>query len=441
MVIRNSAIIILGASGDLAKRKLIPALFILCAQGKMDGSNVIIGSGRTEYTDESFRERFDIEGEFRNKLFYHTGSKGLKTYIESKGRFEQIIVFMALPPSAYTKTARMLKDEGFGEETRIIIEKPFGYDFDSARELNTQLGRYFDESQIYRIDHYLAKEAVQNILVFRFANSIFYPVWNSRYIDSIQINALEDSGVENRASYFDNAGMIRDMMQNHLMQLLCLLTMDAPSTLDAEDVRSQKIDILKVIDMQRCFRYQYEGYREEKGADANSSTETFAEVELRINNFRWTGMPVYIRAGKASTRKGTEIGVVFKEVPRLLFNKEGTIESNRIVFKIQPSEGIIIDLASKQPATDNTVTATHMDFCYNNSFRSQIPEAYQRLLFDALRGDRTLFVGAEETECSWKLFDPFLDKGELRYYTPGTVPESRLDTEWIDFDKYARYCQ
>lgn len=440
MAVSHSAIVILGASGDLAKRKLIPALATLFEQGEIDDTNVIVGSGRTEYTPEEFRTRFDVSADFARLLHYYVGVKGLKSFVDSKGRFDQVIVFMALPPSVYGERAQELYDEGFRGETRIIIEKPFGYDYQSARKLNEDLHKVYDESQIFRIDHYLAKEAVQNILVFRFANNLFHPIWSAASIESIQISAYETIGVEDRGAYFDGAGIIRDMAQNHLMQLLCLMTMEAPVSLDAEDIRAQKVDVLKTITIEEVHRYQYEGYHAEKGVRPDSTTETLAEIKLAINNFRWTGVPVYVRVGKALDRKGTEIGIQLKPLPQILFNQEGKVQANRIIFKIQPAEGIILDLSSKKPGSEIRLARTTMKFCYEDEFDVEIPEAYQKLLLDALRGNKTLFVSAEETEMSWKKYADFLDRGEIGLYKPGTPPPSKLGCSWIDFDRYGSAC-
>ncbi len=335
--VSDSAIIILGASGDLAKRKFIPALAKLYEKGAIDSSSLIVETGRTPFNNNSFIARFDISTEFSELLYYHRGIPGLGQFIKKKGSFSRIIFFVALPPSVYAATAEALLKDGFGQESILIIEKPYGHDYKSATKLNTQIKSFFDESQIFRIDYYLAKEAVQNILVFRFANSLFYPLWNSRYIESIQINAFESFGVENRGAYFDKAGIIRDVVQNHLMQLLSLITMEAPVSLEAEDIRVQKINLLKALSFLECYRYQYDGYRD--------------------------------------------------------------------------------------------------------SFDQEIPEAYERLLLDALKGDRTLFISAEETELSWKKIGNFLDRGKLKVYRKGTIPESSFDIEWIDFEKYGSVCQ
>jgi glucose-6-phosphate 1-dehydrogenase len=440
MNIPKTAIVISGASGDLAKRKLVPALDTLFQQNRLGPDPLIIGTGRTLFTDETFRNRFGVSPGFENRLFYHRGLAGLKSFINAAGTFDRVIFFLSLPPSAYGGAAQEIAAEGFGNEASIIIEKPFGYDLATARDLNARLAPYFDESRIYRIDHYLAKEAVQNMLVFRFANSIFYPVWNSRYIESIQINALETDGIVERGAYFDKSGIIRDMVQNHLLQLLSLLTMEAPVTLGFDDIRTQKNTLLRSLRVDRCHRYQYSGYRDEKGVALNSTTETFAELQLSINNLRWTGVPVYIRTGKAVHRRGTEIGIRFKTVPRLLFNENGALAPNQIVFKIQPAEGIILDIQSKIPGTDDSITRSTMNFCYRDSFAGTIPEAYQRLLYDVLRGDHTLFVSAKESETAWKTVEPVLDRGDVEIYAPGTLPKGKLPVAWIDFDGYEGLC-
>ncbi len=437
---KNTAIVILGASGDLAQRKLLPALKILYGKGIIDDTNTIIGSGRTAFTHEEFRKKFGLEGAFSKNLHYHSNIPGLKAFIKEKGSFERIIFFFSLPPSVYASTARALIDEGFGQESSIIIEKPFGYDYESARVLNAELHKYFDENRLYRIDHYLGKEAVQNILVFRFANAIFEPLWSSRYIESIQINAFETLGLEGRAAYFDNSGIMRDMMQNHLMQLLCLMTMEAPISLGADDIRSQKTDVLRTMKIEACHRYQYEGYTLEKGVKDDSNTDTYSEIKFSINNFRWTGTPIYMRTGKAVNRQGTEIGIRFRAVPKLLFNEGGDIPHNQIIFKIQPNESIFLNVSGKVPGADDKIESTRLKFFYREAFKEQIPEAYQKLLTDVLRGDQTLFVSAEETETSWKLFQPFLDNGEVNLYRKGKVPRSFFDVDWINFEDTGSLC-
>ena len=439
--VKNSAIIIMGASGDLSKRKLIPALSFLKKEGRIGEGCVIVGSGRKHFTDEEFRNHVNASEELAPLLHYHSGIQGLRAYLDTLGKFETTIVFFSLPPKVYADTAAALRKEGFGERTRIIVEKPFGYDYQSARELNVRLSENFAEENIYRIDHYLAKEAVQNILVFRFANSIFYPIWNSDYIESIQINATEELGVESRGAYFDGAGVIRDMVQNHLIQMLALLTMEAPVSLDPEDIRMQKINILKTLEVVNSVRGQYEGYRNEPMVNPESTTETYAELELRIKNFRWDGMPIYIRTGKALGRKGTEIGIRFKKLPRLLYNANGDLSPNRIIFYVQPTTGIVIDHTVKIPGTDKGITQSQLDFCLTDAFGPFLAEnAYQRLLMDALTGERTLFVSAEETELAWKVLSNVLDSGELFLYRKGEIPKSPTGIDWIDFPDYSGHC-
>ena len=437
---QDAAIVIVGASGDLARRKLIPALHALHRKGNLGQTPVIVGVGRTPFSDAEFRDRFVLGADFSDRLFYHQYIAGLRQYLAGKGDFRRIVFFLAQPPEAYIATACELKKEGFGPESSLILEKPFGYDLSSARRLNRELAACISDAKIFRIDHYLAKEAVQNILVFRFANALFDPVWNSRYIESIHISALEDIGIIDRGAYFDRAGILRDMVQNHLFQLLCLLTMEPPASLAPEDICLQKVSLLRAMAAEECFRWQYKGYRNEKSVAPDSTTETYAELRLSVNNFRWIGTPIYIRTGKAMSRRGTEIGIRFRNLPGLLFNEKGDLAPNRIIFKIQPAEGIILDLSSKVPGTDSAIAGTHMNFCYRDSFDAEIPDAYQRLLRDAIQGDRTLFVSAEETEAAWKVLNDVLDKGEVGFYDKGTIPGNGVKVDWIDFEKYGPIC-
>jgi glucose-6-phosphate 1-dehydrogenase len=440
----DSAIVILGASGALARRKLIPALLRLCQDGLLEPSTIIIGSGRRAMSHGDFRALFDVPAKFASRLFYHRGISGLKASIANKGNFSKIIVFFALPPQVYSERAAELAMDGFGPETPIIIEKPFGADYASSVELNRRLTEHFEESSLFRIDHYLAKEAVQNILVFRFANPLFFPVWNNQYIESIQINASEKQGVVDRGSYFDSAGILRDMVQNHLMQLLCLTTMEPPLSLESEDIVEKKIELLRCVSIEECHRFQYEGYRGEKDINARSTTETFAELKLRINNFRWAGVPIYMRCGKALERNGTEIAIRFKPFPGGLFEKQGPISRNTIIFMIQPNAGIIVSIVGKEIGREINLVNTNMRFCYDEhrlgEKAKEIPEAYQKLLLDAVLGNHTLFVTARETEISWKVMGDFLDKGEVATYPFGKAPPTRLGVEWIDFENYYSSC-
>jgi glucose-6-phosphate 1-dehydrogenase len=434
------AIVILGASGDLARRKLIPALNILFSRNQLDPGSIVIGSGRSDFTSESFRSRFTMAPEFASRLLYHKGISGLKAFIASQGEFKRIVIFMALPPHTYGTTAAALAAEGFGTESALVVEKPFGFDQKSACDLDTELHRYFTESRIFRIDHYLAKEAVQNILVFRFANSLFEPLWETRFIESIQISACEEAGVAERAAYFDHAGIVRDMMQNHLMQLASLLTMETPADLEAESIRAAKLALLRSVRIERCAVAQYRGFTGEKGIAPDSTTPTFCEMALRIDTPRWSDTPVFMRAGKALNRSGTEIAVTFRSLPRTLFNSQGGLAPNRIIFKIQPAEGIILDVSSKSPGSEMRLGNTAMKFCYRDAFKGEIPEAYQRLLADVVAGDHTLFVSAKEATCSWSIFGPWLDRKSDLFYERGALPPSPLEIAWVDFSRYGPLC-
>ncbi len=436
-MIEKTAIVILGASGDLAHRKLIPSIIRLYNQGAISQDCWVLGNGRSDFKDETFREFLSLQDHPLGDLFfYHRGREGLYERVLSLGKFQQIIVFMALPPQVYGEVAQELYDQGFRENTRLIIEKPFGHNYQSARGLNQQLLQFYREEQIYRIDHYLAKESIQNILVFRFANNIFYPMWNSGYIESIQITAFEELGVESRGDYFDNSGIIRDMVQNHLFQLLALLTMEAPVSLEPEEIRLQKMAILKAMEVKECRIQQYEGYRSEPKVAPDSETETYAEMKLEINSFRWAGVPIYIRTGKAVGQKITCIAITLKRLPRLLFNATGNVKKNRIFIQIQPESSIILDHSVKVPGSDMEIAPSDMDFSFSSSQRKDFPDAYEKLLQDAMRGDQTLFVSGEETELSWKKIEPHLDKGNPRLYRRGQVPRSDLEASWVDTKRY-----
>lgn len=440
-MIKDSAIIILGASGDLTKRKLAPALKEIVSFGMIDISScLIVGCARSDYSNEEFRGLFGFEEETSARVFYHRGIKELKKFIDSHGKFKKYTFFFSLPPSAYADSARSLIEEGFRKGVHLIIEKPFGYDYESACKLNSELTECYPEEDIYRIDHYLAKETVQNILVFRFANSLFEPVWNRNFIKSIEINAFETLGVEKRGDYFDRSGIIRDMVQNHLLQLICLLTMEAPVTIDAIDISNQKMNLLKNLHFKECYRYQYDTYRSEEKVAPDSRTETFVEMKAEVYSFRWHGVPIYIRTGKRAHRRGTEICVNFHGTPPILFNEDGKLSNNKIIFLIQPRSGIVINKMSKAPGQDFLLAETNLNFCFNTAFGDIMPEAYRKLIIDTLNGDKTLFVEARFTELAWKKVDPFLGRGELFSYRSGNLPHSRLKESWTEMERYINLC-
>jgi glucose-6-phosphate 1-dehydrogenase len=333
-----------------------------------------------------------------------------------------------------------------GVETRIVIEKPFGYDLASAEELNRALLEVFDESQIFRIDHYLGKETVQNLLAFRFANALFEPVWNRNYIDSVQITAAEDIGIERRAGYYEGAGALRDLVQNHMLQLLALLTIEPPASLQANRLRDEKVKLLESIrppaprDVSRiAVRAQYgpgmsggqpvPGYREEEGVNPHSRTETYAALRLGISNWRWAGVPFYLRTGKRLSRKVTEIAVTLKPVPHLALQTEGSVGvmPNQVILMVQPDEGVSVSLGAKIPGPRMRIRPVNMEFHYGTSFMSQSPEAYERLILDAMRGDATLFTRNDEVEALWGIIDPILQtwardtRSPIRQYPAGSA--------------------
>lgn len=436
----KTILLILGASGDLTKRKLIPALSSIHSKNLLPQDLVVIGSGRTEYTDESYREHVGTTDEFCNCLHYHVGLRGIKNYINGFGSIAKIVVFLSLPPSVYESSIEALYKEGItGDNVSIIIEKPFGKDLESSRKLEKNILNFYPNESIFLIDHYLAKEPVQNILIFRFANRLFEPIWNREHVESIEINCSEAIGIEDRAKYFDQSGIIRDMIQSHLLQLLTILTMDSPYTSKAHDITDRKIEILKNLRVVNVSRGQYKGYRNEKGVDPQSMIETFGEIEFRIDSYRWRDVPIFIRTGKAQSRRGTEIGVRFKDVHNPIFdNKE--LKKNAVIFKVQPSSGIVVDLVNKIPGWGVSLTNTNMSFCYSSAFDANIPDAYQRLLVDAIKADKSLFVGIDETAEAWKVIDKSIGKGELFYYDKGTDPVSELNDDPIDFTKYLNIC-
>jgi glucose-6-phosphate 1-dehydrogenase len=479
-------LIIYGGSGDLAKRKLFPSLANLHAKKQMPKRFKILAVGRKAMDVDELLSMGKYSEDFRKNFTYvqseysPEGVAQLKATCDRICREEGIapnyLHYLAIPPKGYADLAKALSDGGLVHPpkgpnwSRIVVEKPYGRDLASAIELDENLLSGFAEKQIYRIDHYLGKETVQNLLVFRFANSVFEPIWNHHYIEHVQISGAEMLGVEDRADYFDKSGILRDMVQNHLMQVFCLVTMEPPVNLSAESIRDEKVKVLRALrplDLSAhpptVARGQYgpgevkgqkvSGYREEKGVAADSSTETFVALRLNVDSPRWAGVPFYLRSGKRMGRKGTEVVVTFKPLPNILFNAgEKKSEPNRIIFKIQPEEAILLELTSKNPGQSFDLSDTSMNFCYSDHF-DQMADGYERLLLDAVLGDPTLFVRSDETELSWKFLDPLLKHWAERpagdafpnypagLSHPAAADEVLLgDTQWHDFSKWDNVC-
>ena len=456
-------LVIFGASGDLTARKLVPALFNLALDSLLPSEFRLIGYGRKEMPDEEFRDtstkaveefsRRPLDGELwaglSKKIVYHAGGyddleafKTLATRIEGiekeAGHPFQLVFYVSTPPSVFSDIVVNLGRSGLasheakGERSKIIIEKPFGRNLDSARALNRTIAAHFDESQVYRIDHYLGKETVQNLLVARFANSIFEPIWNREYVDSVQITVAESVGVGSRGGYYDRSGAMRDMLQNHTMQLLALIAMEAPVSFEAESIRDEKVKVLKGIqpvrlsndDRAEAVRARYTegllegekvpGYMQAAGIPADSTTETYAALCLHINNWRWQGVPFYMRSGKRLPRRVSEISIQFKRPPGILFSgsKQFDIAANQLVIQVQPDEGMTLLTNSKIPGLETRTQPVKMHFRYATTFGSNTPEAYERLILDCMVGDSTLFIRGDETEASWKLISPVLEHWE-----------------------------
>ena len=450
----NLIIVIFGASGDLTSRKLIPAIFSLRAQKLMPEKYAIFGVGRTPLSDEDFRTKMSsailtnseeqvtdqaLVNEFVKDLYYHSMDsssildyKVLKNLLEDKDREYGIggnyIFYMATPPNMYEVIAVNLANSGLSHsETgfrRIIIEKPFGYDLDSGRKLNKTLHTLINEDQIYRIDHYLGKETVQNLLVTRFANGMFEPLWNRNYVDRIEITSAENMGVGDRGGYYDSSGALRDMVQNHLLQMVGMTAMEPPSSLDPDAIRNEVLKVFQSLQpikeedvAKQVIRGQYiaslirgecvSGYRHEKGVAPDSRTETFVAIKFFINNWRWGGVPFYMRTGKRLPTRVTEIVIHFKPTPHHLFLRDkGKVSANQLIIRIQPDEGILLKFDMKEPGAGFNVKNVNMDFHYKDLTDTRVPSAYERLLHDVMEGDSTLFSRDDEVETAWKFLEP-----------------------------------
>lgn len=462
----STLIYIFGGSGDLSYRKLVPAIYNLFLDGRLPKQFTVFGLGRTEYSDEQYREhvlkgvesfsrrkkkedgswetfssmiqylKFDI-GNVSN---YEAITKSIQDKEVEFGNKPAVIFYLAVAPQlvpSILENMRVIPACIDRKNTRIVLEKPFGFDLASAQELNRQLSLQFQEEQIFRIDHYLGKETVQNILAFRFANALFEPVWNKNYIDHIQITAAETVGMEKRGDYYERSGALRDMVQNHLLQLMCMIAMEPPISLDAHDIRNKKADVLHAIRAfqpdtinQFAIRGQYSegtmdgepepGYRQEEKVDPKSTVETFAAVKLFINNWRWQDVPFYIRTGKRMNAKATVISVVFRAAPAYSFPAQPAENRmpNRITFSIQPEADIRLRFQAKKPGT-TILDPVNMVFTYKDAFREE-PEAYETLLLDVMEGDATLFMRTDQVEAAWKVIMRILD--EWKNKTPEDFP-------------------
>jgi glucose-6-phosphate 1-dehydrogenase len=463
------SIVLFGASGDLAKRKVIPAMYDLAHHGSLGDRYSILGFARTPMTDDSFRTTLGEAAmtisevgpigpakwhEFAGNLYYSSGDyKDPESYAKLTKRLEELdaqknlggnrLFYLSTPPEVYQDIVERLGKAGLaraskpGSWVRIIIEKPFGRDLASAKELNKIVLNVFEEKQVYRIDHYLGKDTVQNLLVLRFGNGIFEPLWNRNYVDHVQITASETLGVERRGGFYETAGALRDMIQSHVLQLTSLVAVEPPASFDANAVRNEKLKVLQSIRpfnlemvAQSVVRGQYApgklgdkalaGYRDEHQVSPTSRTETFVSMRVLVDNWRWAGVPFYLRTGKRLAKRTTEIMIQFKRAPHIVF-REKDVKPNRLVLNIQPDEGICISFGAKKPGTEMNIGNVAMDFSYIKAFGNGSRSAYATLLSDCLRGDATLFDRGDSVEAAWALVDPILDVWSAA--KTATVPE------------------
>jgi len=445
-----TAFVIFGITGDLAARKLLPALLQLQAQGGLHEDTVIVGYGRSQLSQADLAERLqaamgpeagaDLEAArdaLGQRIHYvqggyddEDGFRRLAERLDALGR-DNRVYYTATPPETYQTIVTRLACAGLNEEgrgwSRLVIEKPFGDDLETARALNEHVREHFREDQVYRIDHYLAKETAQNLAVLRFANSIFEPVWSNRYVDHVQITMVEPMGVEGRGSFYESAGVLRDVFQNHLLQLVALVAMEPPARYDADSVRDEKVKVLGALACARPERAvlgQYvsgngmNGYREEEGVDPRSRQATFAAVELELRNWRWSGVPFYVRSGKRLEMKATEIVLQFKTPPHVPFDLPSPLKADRLVMRLVPDEGIVLRFNGKRPGQGIELERISLDFLYGRSFDRPNPDAYETLLLDVMLGDATLFMRADEVEAQWRVIAPLLDLVDSRPPTP-----------------------
>jgi len=463
--------VIFGASGDLTRSKLLPAIFNLCEEGLLPEEFAIVGVARPQIDQAAYRKNmreqvrqaegeplepekwsriedrlYYLSGEFDDPALFQRVKQTLEQVRERHGIAPNYLFYFAVPPDLFGLVGDRLADAGLLKEDegwrRVIVEKPFGYDVESARTLNAELTRGLRETQIYRIDHYLGKETVQNILAFRFANGIFEPIWNRRYVDSVQMSVAEESGIGRRGAYYDKAGALRDIVQNHMFQVLTLIAMEPPISFGGEDVRDEKVRVLHAVPpltrddvTQHVVRGQYEGYTAEPNVDPKSRTETFVAMRLFLDNWRWAGVPFYLRTGKRLPERLTEVVVQFKRAPLMLFRDTPvrSLSPNTLMLRIQPDEGISLGFNGKVPGPFERLETVTMDFSYAKYFKTEPTTGYETLLFDAMTGDQTNFHRMDMVEAGWQVVQPILDewkrdtRSRIPTYPPGSSGPPEAD--------------